>query len=156
MRKYLPHILIISFVFILTLTAHVASYAGEIEDAKEYVRNNPDDADAHFYLGNAYGRSGKYEEAIKSFKQALRIDPDYALAHCKLGVAYGISGMRKEGMNSLKQAIRIDPRLPQAHYALGGGYLAEGDRSSALGEYEILKELDTEWANKLFNLIYRE
>jgi hypothetical protein len=31
MRKYLPHILIISFVFLLTPTVLVASYAGEIE-----------------------------------------------------------------------------------------------------------------------------
>ena len=47
MRKYLLHILIISFVFLLAPTAHVALYAGEIEDAKEEVRKNPDDVDAH-------------------------------------------------------------------------------------------------------------
>jgi hypothetical protein len=35
MRKYLLHVLIVSFVFLLTPTAHVASYAGELEDAKE-------------------------------------------------------------------------------------------------------------------------
>ena len=29
MRKYLLHVLIISFVFLLAPTAHVASYAGE-------------------------------------------------------------------------------------------------------------------------------
>jgi len=71
MRKYLPHILIISFIFLLAPTAHVASYAGAIEDAKEEVRNNPDDAKAHYNLGNAYGRSGKYEEAIDAFKKYL-------------------------------------------------------------------------------------
>ena len=71
MRKYLPHVLIISFVFLLTPTVQVASYAGEIEDAKEEVRNNPDDAKAHYNLGNAYGRSGKYEEAIDAFKKYL-------------------------------------------------------------------------------------
>ena len=38
MRKYLLHVLIISFVFLLAPTAQVASYAGEIEDAKEKVR----------------------------------------------------------------------------------------------------------------------
>ena len=63
MRKYLLHILIISFVFLLAPTAHVASYAGAIEDAKEEVRNNPDDALAHFFLGVAYAESGKCEEA---------------------------------------------------------------------------------------------
>ena len=47
MRKYLLHVLIISFVFLLTPTAQAASYEDEkrIEYAKEVVRNNPDDAD---------------------------------------------------------------------------------------------------------------
>ena len=45
MKKHLlPHILIISFVFILAPTAHVTLHAGAIEDAKEEVRKNPDDA----------------------------------------------------------------------------------------------------------------
>ncbi len=38
MRKYLLHILIISFVFLLAPTAQIASYAGELEDAKKAVR----------------------------------------------------------------------------------------------------------------------
>ncbi len=54
MRKYLLHVLIISFVFLLAPTAHVASYAGSLEDAKEEVRNNPDDASTHYNLGGAY------------------------------------------------------------------------------------------------------
>ncbi len=88
MRKYLLHILIISFVFLLAPTAQVASHAGELEDAKEEVRKNPDDAMAHFKLGVAYGESGKYEEAIESHKQAIEIDPDFSEAHYNLGVAH--------------------------------------------------------------------
>ena len=98
MRKYLLHVLIISFVFLLTPTVPVASYAGEIEDAKEEVRNNPDDARAHYTLGYAYGNSGKYEEAIESYKQAIRIDPDYAEAHNNLGLAYVLSNDRASAL----------------------------------------------------------
>ena len=89
MRKYLLHVLIISFVFLLTPTAQVVSYAGAIEDAKEEVRMNPDNAVAHYNLGNAYYDSGMYEEAIESYKQAIRIDPGLAGAHVGLGTAYG-------------------------------------------------------------------
>jgi len=64
-RHLLPHILIISFVFLLAPTAQVASYAGEIEDAKEEVRKNPDYAKAHNNLGVAYVELGMHIETIE-------------------------------------------------------------------------------------------
>ena len=66
MRKYLLHILIISFVFLLAPTVHVATYAGEVEDAKEEVRKYPDDAKAHTNLGNAYLNA--YKDTLASLR----------------------------------------------------------------------------------------
>ena len=60
----------------------------EIKTCKQKVKKNPDDADAHNGLGNAYDDLGKREEAIDSYKQAIRIDPDFAEAHYNLGVAH--------------------------------------------------------------------
>ena len=132
MRKYLLHVLIILFVFLLAPTAQVASYAGEIETWKEEVRMNPDDAYAHFGLGYAYVISGKYQEAIKSYKQAIEIDPDYAKAHYGLGVAYGKSGKHEEAIESFKQAIRIVPGYAWAYYNLACSYSLLGDVNKAL------------------------
>ena len=56
MRKYLLHVLIISFVFLLAPTVQAAPYlvywpsklyAGDIETYKQEVEKNPDDVDAH-------------------------------------------------------------------------------------------------------------
>jgi len=91
MRKYLLHVLIISFVFLLTPACDVAKTVEEIEieleDAKEEVRKNPDDALAHYHLGQAYLYAYKYEKAILSYKQAIRIDPDFAQAYFNLGIS---------------------------------------------------------------------
>ena len=104
MRKYLLHVLIISFVFLLTPACDVAKTVEEIEieieDAKEEVRKNPDDAKAHNGLGYTYDELGKYEEAIKPYKQAIRIDPDFKEAHYNLGVCY--IGIRDKS-SALKQ-----------------------------------------------------
>ena len=54
MRKYLLHVLIISFVFLLTPIVPAASDMGEIETYKQEVEKNPDDAEAHYILGDAY------------------------------------------------------------------------------------------------------
>ena len=68
MRKYLLHVLIISFVFLLAPAIQVASYADEkrLEDAKEEVRKNPDDEQAHFNLGNAYLNA--YKDTLASLR----------------------------------------------------------------------------------------
>jgi tetratricopeptide (TPR) repeat protein len=59
----------------------------------------------------------------------------------------------KEEIESCKQAIRLDPDNAEAHFNLGIAYLCLEDNGSALEQYKILKKLDTERANRLFNLI---
>ena len=66
------------------------------------------------------------------------------------------TGMSKEAIESYKQAIRIDPDFALAHANLGLTYLLLNDRGSAMQQYKILKKLDTEMANELFNEIYSE
>jgi tetratricopeptide (TPR) repeat protein len=115
MRKYLLHILIISFVFLLVPTACINRKVEE-----------------HFNLGNAYYESGKWKEAIESYKQAIRIDPDFAEAHHDLGVAYGELGKHEEAIKSFKQAIRIDPDYAEAHRNLGTVYSESGMYKKAI------------------------
>jgi len=62
--------------------------------------------------------------------------------------------MYKEAIESFKQAIKINPDDAKVHISLGLAYLGLNDRGSAVEQYKILKKLDTELANKLFNAIY--
>ncbi len=130
-------------------------YQEAIESCKQAIRINPDLAEPHNNLGKAYENLGRYQEAIESFKQAIRINPDYANAYYFLGLAYGKLGRYQDAIESYKQAIRINPDDAEAHNTLGLVYLEVGDKGSALEEYKILKTLDTEKANKLFDLIYK-
>ena len=111
MRKYLLHVLIISFVFLLAPTAQVATYAGAIEDAREEVRRNPDDAEAHYNLGIAYGESSKWKEEIEAYKQAIKINPDFANAYFGLGAVYVFSNDRASALEQYKILKNLDPEL---------------------------------------------
>ena len=53
----------------------------KLADVQVRVRQNPNDAEAHLYLGVAYYDLGQYKEAVASYKEAIRIKPDYANAH---------------------------------------------------------------------------
>jgi Tfp pilus assembly protein PilF len=127
----------------------------KIEAYKQSIRINPDIAAPHFNLGVVYNRLGMYKEAIESYRQGIRIEPDFVAAHVGLGFSYEQLGMSQEAIESYKQAIRINSDYAEAHFGLGLEYYVLDDRGSALEEYKILKELDKEKANQLFNLIYK-
>ena len=159
MRKYIPHILIISFIFLLAPTAHVALHAGEselIESCREYVREFPDDYMAHFALGGAYYEAKRYKEAIHAWKRSIELNPDYAPAYFYLGLSNDRIYKHKIAIMCYRKAISIDPDDAMAQYGLGAGYLLLNDIDSALKQYKILKKLDTEKANILFDFIYSE
>jgi hypothetical protein len=122
---------------------------------EEAIKKNPRYAEAYFQSGYCYGELGRYPEAIEAFKQAIRIKPNYAEAHNELGISYGKLGRWTEAIEAFKQAIRIKPDLAKAHNNLGWAYWVVGDKGSALNEYKILKTLDDDLANQLFNQIYK-
>jgi len=129
-------------------------YSEAVEPFKQAIRINPDFSKAHLGLGVAYGELGRYSEAVEAYKHAIRINPNLAEAHYYLGVAYGELGRYSEAVEAYKHAIRINPDYADAHLGLGVTYFIVGNNDSALEEYRILKELDRDLANKLFNMIY--
>ncbi len=125
-----------------------------VESSKRAIRLQPDFALAHYNLGNGYAGLKKYTEAADAFKQAIRLDYDYAEAHLNLGAAYNQMGRYPEAIESYKRALKLKPLMPEGHLNLGMTQLKLGDKGSAIEEYKILKDLDKEMANRLFNLIY--
>jgi len=105
-------------------------------------------------VGLGYSMLPHYTKAIEAYKQAIYIDPDNACAYRNLGDAYVNLGNYTKAIEAYKQAIHINPNNASIHYDLGIAYLLIKDRNSALNEYKILKELDIDKANKLFDLIY--
>jgi len=125
-----------------------------IEAFKQAIRLKPTYAEAHNDLGVAYGKLERLTEAIEAYKQAIFIQPDLAVPYCNMGRTYQDLKRYREAIDAYKQAIRIKPDFMDAHYNLGVAYLNVRDKSSALDQYKILKDLDKDSANELFNLIY--
>ncbi|GAX61452.1 hypothetical protein SCALIN_C22_0166 [Candidatus Scalindua japonica] len=123
-----------------------------IEAYRQAAEKNPHDAKSYFNLGIACLKSGMYQESIESLKQAIKIVPDDAEAHKALGYVCLNLYLYEDAIEASKQVLRIKPDAT-AHYNLGYIYNASDDKDSALKQYEILKSLDSELANKLLKLI---
>ena len=124
-----------------------------VEAYKQVIRINPDDAMAHNNMGITYGKLSLYNEQVEAYKRAILVNPDHAKAHYNLGVAYNKLGQHNEAVKAYKQVIRINPDDADAHFRLGLTHLAVGDSDSALDELKILRNLDIDLANQLFEFI---
>src|SRR5438067_1602731 len=80
---------------------------------------NPDDAEAHYNLGNALYVKGDHDGAIAEYREAIRVKPDHAEAHHNLGSALDDKGDHDGAIAEWHEAIRLKPDLAKAHYDLG-------------------------------------
>ncbi|GBD97341.1 MAG TPA: tetratricopeptide repeat protein [Nitrospirae bacterium] len=110
-----------------------------------------DNASDHFDLGVSYSDKGMYIEAVEAYKQALKMKPDYTEAHYNLGLSYYGLGMYKEAIDAYKQAAQEDnPDIAETHYKLALSYLMLEDKDSLTEEYKILRNLDSQKADNLY------
>jgi len=132
----------------------LGNYTKVIDSFEQVIRIDPNDSYAYVFIGSAYDSMGNYTKAIDTNKQAILINPDNFYAYNNMGASYGKLGNYTKAIKAFEQAIRINPDIAEAHFGLGFAYLMVGDKSLALDEYKILKELDIDKANELFDLIY--
>lgn len=79
-----------------------------IEDVnvlKSAIALNPDDAKAHYYLGNFWFGKQQYREAIACWEKSVTADPSFPTAHRNLSLAY---------QNQLKDSDRALVELEKA------------------------------------------
>ena len=125
----------------------------EIQAYKQAIKLKPDYASAYERLGSRYLKSKKYAEAIETFKQLIALKPGDANVPNNIGEAYLGMNLMSDAVASFRQAIQLKPDFGKAYYNLGRSLLAMGNREGALEQYNILQNLDQDWAERLNNLI---
>ena len=63
-------------------------------------------------------------------------------------------GRHDDAVEAFRQAIRFKPDFGKAYFNLGKTLLGQGNRDAAIEQYVVLQNLDQDWAEKLYNLIY--
>lgn len=125
----------------------------EIQAMRRTVSLRPDYANAHERLALAYFRMKRYAEALSSFEQLKVLRPTDAKVYDYLGETYIEMNRAGDAVDVLNQAVNIDPDMGRARYNLGRAYIKLGDREAALAQYNILKTVESDWADKLYNVI---
>jgi tetratricopeptide (TPR) repeat protein len=92
---------------------------------------DPDNMDAHFYLGWIYKIQGKTDEAIAEFRKASAIQPNHGGTYNHLGDLYLARGMLDDAIEAYKKAVQFSPDAATGHYKLGVAYRRKGGAAEA-------------------------
>jgi superkiller protein 3 len=85
------------------------AFAGALTGMREYVRQNPNEEDGHYLLGNIYMSNGQPRLAIDAYRTAIRLQPRFPFAISNLGVTYLLVGDRQAALAQYRELLSIDP-----------------------------------------------
>ena len=103
-------------------------------------------------LGVALFKARRFDQSADVFEQLVTYRPD-ANSYNHLGEALIENGKAIEAISALTNSLGYNPNQGKVRFNLGKAYLAQGDRDSAESQYEILKGMQSEWADRLLALL---
>jgi tetratricopeptide (TPR) repeat protein len=81
------------------------------------LRQNPNDARAHYYLGNWLFDRRRHEEAITHWERSADLDGSYSVVWRNLGIAYfNVRADADRAKASFNRAVRANPRDARLQY----------------------------------------
>ncbi len=111
-------------------------------DFRKALALEPDQATAHYSLGNALRGQGKLDEAAASYRKAIALRPDFSGAHSNLGLVLEAQGRLKESVDSYDKAISSAPSNAIAHNNRGNALDKLGQFEAAVASFQRAIELD--------------
>ena len=112
-----------------------------IEELKTAVRLKYD-LETSYFLGVAYLKARKMDDAKQIFKKIEDSAEDSAALHVLLGRAYTLANIPDLAIVEFRKAIKLDPNYPREHGFLGYAYLDQlGEEAYPEAREEFEKEL---------------
>ena len=143
---------VLALVFGTLTICRNADYRSALSIWTETAAKWPDNARAHYGVGDALLRAGRAAEAIPCFERALRINPNQADVCSDFGNALADVGRVPEAIQYYEQALRLKPNHPGAHNNLGAVLYAAGRMPEAIQHYEQALQAKPDYTEAEFNL----
>jgi Tfp pilus assembly protein PilF len=129
---------------------------GKFDDAVESYQKaatlEPDFADAHYNLGNAFKQTGELKKAVESYKTSLAINPIDAEVLYNYGKALKDKGEIDAAIDCYKQAIKIKPDYADAYYNMGNTLEDKGELDAAIDSYKQAIKIKPDYVDAYNNM----
>ncbi len=114
-------------------------------------KDNVQQAEAYYDIGQAKYALGQYEEAIKDYDEAIKCDKQYAEAYYNRGRAKYALERYEEAIKDYDEAIKCDKQYAEAYYNRGRAKYALERYEEAIKDYDEAIEIDREYAEAYYN-----
>ena len=115
------------------------------------LKETPESAEVHYYLGRCQMETGRAVPALKHLKKAAELDPLEADYHYWLGVAFDEQGDTDSEQACYERAVALDPAHVPALTYLGHVHLENGEPHKAMDTYQRVLRLQPESPSVLYN-----
>lgn len=112
------------------------------KDAISKATNNKDRATAHYWLGVAYYKLARDNEAEAEELMAIELDSSFSGPYITLSGVYSVKGDNTKALEYAQKAVQLDPQYAWAHNALGLAYANLGRKEEAVSEFKEAIRLD--------------
>jgi len=139
-----------------TVLAAVIKQTGRLSESvvvsEKVIALAPEDAKAHYSLGDTLRELGRLEEAEASYSQAIELKPDFVEAHSNLGTTLQELGRLEEAEASYRQAIALKSDFAEAHSNLGTTLRELGRLAESEASYRQAIAVKSDFAEAHYNL----
>ena len=126
-------------------------YEDGIKIFQEEALSNPDNAEAHYFLGRFHLAENHKKEAIRYLQQAVKISSEKANYHFWLGRAYAANKQPDLARKSYMKALEHDDEHIDALTYLGHSQFRKGEYENALKKYTKVLKLRPDDPLALYN-----
>lgn len=116
---------------------------------KEVLQTEPNNANAHFYLGNIYYSRKDYQTSLPHFEQAAKIDFKSTEKLMALGDNQRELKQYDRAIVQYGKVTNFEPNNAKAYYAAGVTYIGLNNKIAARQQLQKLQSLDKSLADKL-------
>jgi tetratricopeptide (TPR) repeat protein len=132
-------------------------YAKCLGVLSKLLEEDPNNADAHAWMGSALGMLAQNTpdmmmqmqygmRAIQEFETAVQLDPNNIIARLGRGMSMLMApppfGNVDTALSDFQKAVKLDPNSPEGHFYLGLAYQKKGAIEKARAEFEKTLQLD--------------
>ena len=111
----------------------------QLRNAEAFVKQYPDNAKGHNFLGLIYYSMARPDDALREWKKAVELNPDFAEAHNNLGTYYSHFGEPLQAAACFEKALKIGPPKPVYYFNLSLIYFTSRDEIAKMHGWPLTK-----------------